>query len=286
VAAVFDGRLHVAIRGDLGSLQGGRRIIERRGIEALARWLPIPLTTEEITGILINKEIRPTSVPEAPEDLWVEQAAARETIREVLQIAKPGWESISRPQSNLMPLLDPILISGGVLAGAPRPGQVALMVLDAVEPVGVTTLLVDTNGLGPILGAVAGLNTLAAVETLDNDGIVNLATVIAPVGVARKGDIVLGVRVNYEEGGSLDVEVPYGSLELLPLPLGQEAVLELEPRRRFDVGLGGPGKGGKRRVRGGLVGLIVDARGRPLTLPSDAEERQIRNQQWLWDVGG
>jgi hypothetical protein len=117
---------------------------------------------------------------------------------------------------------------------------------------------------------------------------VNLATVVTPVGFARKEDVILRVRIQYEESGALDIEVPYGSLEVLPLPPGQEALLELHPikRYRFDVGLGGPGKGGKRRVRGGLLGLIIDARGRPLRLPPDPEERQAQMQQWLWDVGG
>jgi hypothetical protein len=54
-----------------------------------------------------------------------------------------------------------------------------------------------------------------------------------------------------------------------------------------DIGRG-LGRGGKPyKVQGGAVGLIIDARGRPLVnaLPSDADERLQRVQQWLWDVG-
>lgn len=287
VAAVFDGHLYLTIRAELGSAYGGKTLAERYGAASITRWMPTPMTAEAALSVIINKEIHPVSVPDDLEELWLEQAVTREAIREALRTARPSWKpGKAQPYGELTPLFDPILVSGGVFAGAPRPGHVALMVLDAVEPIGITTLLLDANGLAPILGAVAGFNPLATVETLDHGGVVNLATVIAPVGVARKGDIVLRVRVNYEEGGSLDVEVPYGSLELLPLPLGEEAVLELEPRRRFDVGLGGPGKGGKQRVRGGILGLIVDARGRPLQLPDNPEEQQAQNQQWLWDVGG
>jgi len=287
VAAVFEGYLHLTIRADLGSAYGARALVERNGAASIMRWLPTPMPPETALSVILNKEIHPSSVPDDPAELWIEQAVARETIREALKTARPGWKpGKAQPYGELTPLFDPILISGGILAGAPRPGHVALMVLDAVEPIGITTLLLDANGLAPILGAVASFNPLATVETLDHGGVINLATVIAPVGFARKGDVVLRVRVNYEEGGSLDVEVPYGSLELLPLPPGEEAVLELEPRRRFDVGLGGPGKGGKQRVRGGILGLIVDARGRPLQLPDDPEEQQAQNQQWLWDVGG
>jgi hypothetical protein len=34
-------------------------------------------------------------------------------------------------------------------------------------------------------------------------------------------------------------------------------------------------------VRGGLAGLIVDARGRPLALPNDGRRRQERLREWL-----
>ena len=45
-----------------------------------------------------------------------------------------------------------------------------------------------------------------------------------------------------------------------------ERAQSIEPERGFDCGAG-PGKPIERQVRGGTVGLILDARGRPLTLP-------------------
>ncbi len=288
VAAVFGGRLYLNIYGELGAVFGGQRLLAGAA-GSVIRWVPSPLELDEAQAMLINRESRPWTVPQEPEELWLEQAVTREVICEALRTAQPGWQPDgAQPYPALIPMFDPILLSGGVIANAPRPGQVALIALDAIQPVGISTLLLDMYGLAPVLGGVARLKPLATVETLDSGGIVNLATVVTPVGVARKGDVILRVRIQYEEGGSLEIEVPYGSLEVLPLPPGQEAVLELRPIRRFrfDVGLGGPGKGGRRRVRGGLVGLIVDARGRPLRLPKDPAERQAQVQQWLWDVGG
>ncbi len=287
VTAVFGGEPVVTIGAGMGSVYGVDRILKERGKEALLRWMPTPFKPEQVEGLLLHRMLWPASVPQETEELWLEQGIVREVVRETLQSARFNWRPGKvQPYSHLMPLLDPILISGGILATAPRPGQIALMVLDAIEPIGITTLLVDVHGLAPVLGAVAMLKPLAAVETVDNGGLVNLATVIAPVGTASKGEIILRIRVRYEKGGYLDVEVPYGSLEVLPLSVGEEAVLELRPRGRIDVGLGGPGRGGKRRVRGGLVGLIVDARGRPLQLPTDPYARMAQVQQWLWDVGG
>jgi hypothetical protein len=286
VTAVFGGEPTVTVKAGMGSVYGIEHLLEQYGAETLLRWMPVPFKPEQVQAVLHYRALWPASVPQEAEELWLEQSAVREVIREALRAARPAWRpGKAQPYSQLTPLFDPILVGGGALAAAPRPGQLALIVLDAVEPIGISTLLLDIHGLAPVLGAVALLKPLAAVEVVDNGGLINLATVIAPVGTARKGEIILRIRVHYEKGGTLDVEVPYGSLEVLPLPAGEEAVLELRPRGWVDVGLG-PGRGGKRRVRGGLVGLIVDARGRPLRLPVDPYTRIAQVQQWLWDVGG
>jgi hypothetical protein len=287
MAAVFAGRLFLTVRGDLGVTFGGEQLLQKQGAETITRWLPEPMSGDEARGLFINKEMRPVSIPQEPRELWLEQALAREAIRTTLKIARPGWETgAARLDSRFLPLCDTIVISGEVLACAPRPGQAALIVLDALEPIGVSTLVLDAHGLAPALGSVAAIKPLAAVEALDSGGFVNLATVVTPVGHARHGDTILKVGVTYDDGSTFGVEVHYGDLEVLPLLPGQQAVLELRPLRHFDVGLGGPGKAGKQRVSGGLVGLIIDARGRPLRLPRDPKQRQLQMRQWLWDMGG
>jgi len=287
VAAAFDGRLSLTVRGDLGITFGGERLLQKQGASTTTRWLPEPMSGDEARGLLINKEMRPASIPQESRELWLEQALAREAIRTTLQVARPGWKpGTAQPYPHLLPLCDTIVVSGGALAHAPRPGQAALIVLDGLEPIGVCTLVLDAHGLAPAFGNVAAVKPLAAVEALDSGGFVNLATVVAPVGHTRRGDIILKVRVTYDDGSKFSVEVRYGDLEVLPLMPGQQAVLELRPLRHFDVGLGGPGKAGKRRVSGGLAGLIIDARGRPLRFPGEPKQRQAQMRQWLWDVGG
>jgi hypothetical protein len=289
IAAAFDGHPFLTVRGNLGIAFGGERLLQEQGVETLTRWIPEPVTEDEILGILINKELYPASIPQEPRELWLEQALVREAIRGTLEVARPGWKpGVAHIYPHLLPLCDTIIISGGVLVNTPRPGQIALMVLDALQPIGVSTLVLDKYGLASALGSVAAVKPLAAVETLDSGGFVNLATVVSPVGRARPGDTILRVKMTYDDGSGFSVEVQYGNIEVLPLLPGQQAILELRPtkRHRFDVGLGGPGKGGNRRVNGGLAGLIIDARGRPLRLASEPEERQVQARQWLWDVGG
>lgn len=263
------------------------RPVEEAGSEAIVRWVPEPLSRCEARGLLLNKEAYPASIPQITRDVWVEQALAREAISATLDIARPGWRpGAAQVRPDLLPLCDTIVVAGGVLARAPRPGQVALIVLDSLQPIGITTLVLDKYGLAHALGSAARIKPLAAVEALDAGSLTNLGTVVAPIGEAETGDRVLEMNVTYENRSRLHIDVRQGDLEVLPLPVGQEAILEIYPRPGIDAGLGGKGQDGKRRVSGGLAGLIVDARGRPLRPSKDAEKRREQLQQWLWAAGG
>ena len=288
VGAVFDEQLFMTINGGLGVAFGGERLLEEQGLEAIARWLPEPVPLHEVRALLINKRMHPATIPQVDSELRVEQALACAAIQTTLETARPGWQAgDARLRRDLTPLCDTILVSGAPLTRTPRPGQAALTVINALQPIGVSTVVLDTYGLAPALGSVAAVKPLAAVEALDAGVFTNLATVVTPVGgEAKPGEEILDVRATYANGSKLEVEVRYGDLEVLALPLEQEAVLELRPKRGFDVGLGGRGEAGKRRVSGGLAGLIIDARGRPLSFPSDDQRCHERMMQWLFDVGG
>ena len=84
----------------------------------------------------------------------------------------------------------------------------------------------------------------------------------------------------YENEETYETEVAYNTLEIISLPPGQKAQLEIRPTRQFDIG-GQSGRAAKTEVEGGLLGIIIDARGRPLRFPADDELRQEQLQQWL-----
>jgi hypothetical protein len=70
-------------------------------------------------------------------------------------------------------------------------------------------------------------------------------------------------------------------LTVLPIELGEKVSLHLRPLHRFDVGMGGPGKSGKVNAVGGSLGIIIDARGRPLHFFQDQEKNWKRNETWI-----
>ena len=286
VASVIDGHFTSVSRNDLGLSHNVTRVSTEAGFENILRWLPFDMEVTEAHNIIANKQLRPTTVPQTRRDLLLEQAIAREALRLTLVEARQSWAGRpSAPYPELFPFSDLIVGGGGVLAHASHYGQAALILLDALQPIGVSNLALDVTSMSAPLGVTATIEPLAAAQVVERDGFLSLGTVVAPVGTAREGEIALQLKITYEDGRALEMEVPYGSLEVLPLSAGHKATLELRPTRKFDIGLGAKGKGATTELEGGAVGVIIDARGRPLTLPATRGEQQAKIQEWLWGVG-
>lgn len=285
-AAVVDDELELVVRADLGLSYNAARLLEHVPLRSIARWLPFEIDLVEIENVLHNKALHYRTLPQTRHELFLEQAVAREILRLTLADLVPRVRhGASHLYPGLLPKFHLIVGGGGVLANAPHYGQAALILLDALQPVGVSGLTLDKTRLLAAAGAVAMVNPVAAAQVIERDALLNLGTIVAPVGTAREGEVALTFKIEYDDGRSLEVEVLYGSLEVIPLPAGQSANLELRPTRRFDVGLGTRGQAGTTRVEGGVMGIIIDARGRPLPLPDDPEQQREKMQHWLWDMG-
>jgi hypothetical protein len=286
VAGVVGGRYGSTIRPQAGVGYAMGDLVEQVGVQRLLRWLPLEMETGEALNRLLNKALRPMTVPETVEGLLLEQAAAREAISLALDRAKGRWlGSGIHSDGGQVPHVDLIVGRGAVLSGAPLRGQAALILLDAMQPTGVCALALDQASLLPQLGALASLHELAAAQVVARDGLLKLGTVIAPEGTGREGTVALKFKVEYDDGQSLSVEVPCGALEVVPLAAGRRAIVELRPGSQFDVGLGKKGKGATTELDGGVLGIIIDARGRPLSLPADDEKRRAKIRDWMSQLG-
>jgi hypothetical protein len=157
--------------------------------------------------------------------------------------------------------------------------------LDAIQPTGIMPILLDQNNLLPMLGAAASRSHYLPVQVIESGAFIGLGTVVSVIAAANYGDQVLRAKLSYEDGTEARAEVKFGGLEILPLANGQTARLSLQPLRRADAGLG-PGKSGVATVTGGALGVVIDARGRPLLLPSDPVRRRELMKRWSYAVGG
>jgi hypothetical protein len=262
-------------RSDAGVGHSLASLLKLVPIEKFHRWLPFDLSPEELHNHLLNKSLHPAAIPMTDEDILIEQAVAREALRLVVQsLAKPP-----NPQWNLM------IGTGRLLTGSPQAAQAALVMIDGIEPCGVTSLALDKNGVVNMLGAIAVVEPMAAVKIAAQEAFLNLGTVVAPAGHGTPGKPAIRVKIDFEEGETDEREVPYGTIALIDLPLGKKANLEVRPTRHFDIGLGQPGRGAVAEVEGGLLGIIIDARGRPLRLAKDDLERQEQLHYWLSSLG-
>jgi hypothetical protein len=276
-------RDQAVVRGDIGLAHGLGNLIAERGLQSVVRWLPFDLAEDDLMDWVLNKVIRPLGVPQTARDLAIEHALAREA----LGAANSALLSYNR---NRPPRYDLLIGTGGLLAHAPRPGQAALLLLDALQPaaegIGSVELAVDTTMLIPALGNLARHNLAAASYIFDRDCLVWLGTAIVVQGDAQPGDSRTAVSVTVERkpGATETVEVPHGSIHIVPLRPDQRASLTVRPGAGFRVGSGEPGKALKtqsgQEVKGGLVGLIIDARGRPLRFPGERDARYLQARRW------
>jgi hypothetical protein len=180
---------------------GMGNVLERVGVHRLLRWLPFEMETGQAQNHLLNKALRPMTVPETVEGLLLEQAAAREAISLTLDRARGRWlgSGIHSYQGQVPPV-DLIVGRGAVLSGAPLRGQAALILLDAMQPTGVCALALDQASVLPQLGALASLHHVAAAQAVARDGLLKLGTVIAPEGTGREGAVALKLKIEYDDG--------------------------------------------------------------------------------------
>ena len=287
IAAAFDGELSLGVFPEYGLGIGIPGLLENGSIEDIQRWIPLEVGEEYIRDYIFNKKIHPASLPVSTEDLAIEQALARQAIRRAIFAAEDGFpKKIGRSGIGMLPWFEPILATGSVLTKAPSAGQSLLTLLDAVQPTSITTIVLDQSNLAAALGAAAPINPCLSVQVLESSAFLSLATVITPISNTRPGTPILRLHVTYESGDETSFDIKQGTLEALPIPMGEAARLRLQPLHRSDVGMGGPGRGGSVRVVGGVLGVVIDARGRPIRLPRDPSRRQDLYKKWLWTLGG
>ncbi len=266
------------------------------GIE---RWLPFEISQNEIHDRLRNKMIRPTSIPQTMDDLYLEQAVCREALRlslihhRSLAVGLSGLKqkrgiadifSQTTGHESLvnMKTLDLVIGSGGVLSHAPDRKQAALMMLDAYELEGLTQIAVDSIFMLPHLGVFSTVHPEAAEEILMRDCLVNLAHAIAPVFSKKlQAEKLAKVFFNDQVVG----EVRSGIVEVVSEVANKKGILRIEPMHNsVDVGVG-IGEIITKEVEIGSIGLIFDGRNRPLKMPTDAKER-ISFQQNVYKAMG
>lgn len=283
VAAGFNGDLCLRVYPQYGLGENMAALIQNTEMDDILRWLSLDMHQNTVRDAIYQQSLYPATVPATLEERAIAQALARHTLHLAMRAAQRDFPPASR--SDLLPPFELIFASGAALTDGSTPGQNLLLLLDAIQPVGISQMMLDRNNLLPLLGAAADLNHLLPVQALESGAFQNLGTAISVVSNVPHGATVLKARLRYADRHETSLEVKRGSLEVLPLGTGESARLTLQPLHRADAGFG-PGRGQTVTVNGGALGVVIDARGRPLQLPSDAVRRRELFKKWLWTLGG
>lgn len=296
IYSIFNGKFVRSVSANLGMSYSICNVMREAGIGNIMRWLPFDVEESDVKNRLRNKMIRPTTIPETLRELIIEHAVAREALRlglkqhkTIATILKGGRGEVAFLRGMTAPAVAETYIdlmnfgiiagTGGLLSHAPRRVQSMMVLIDAFQPEGVTRMFQDSIFMMPHLGVLSTVYKEAAWQVFDKDCLVRLGTVIAPKDIAKRTDeVVMDLEIESDEGLIKD-QVRCGEVKRLDLAEGKKAVATIYPNKGLDVGMG-PGKEFKTEIDGGVVGVVLDGRARPLRLLDDDEERRRKLLEW------
>jgi uncharacterized protein (TIGR01319 family) len=301
IYSVYDGRFVRSVSANLGMSYSICNVLKSAGVENVTRWIPFEIDIRDRLG---NKMIRPTTIPQTIDDLLIEHAVAREALRLGFQhhklLARPLL-GVTRSQEELfkrmldreeygktyidMMNVDWMGGTGGLLSHAPDRMQSALILIDGFRPEGVTELAQDSVFMIPHLGVLSTVHRKAAMDVFEKDCVIHLGTCIAFRGTISpiKREKIADIYLEMPDGRVMDHEATFSTITRIPLGVGETAKVNINPVRGFDVG-SGSGRSWEGVISGGVAGVIIDARGRPLEFPTDSVEKRRLLLEWLTSV--
>ncbi len=240
-------------------------------VDAVAAWLTIA-----VDRLRLRDRLRELSL-----DPWADPAGDGALLRMAAARAALGRLVAATPWADEGPRAELLVASGGAWAVAPGPA-VALALVDSVRRAGTSGLGLDhARLLGPIGMVEDPDERRALVADLRDDLIVPLGSVVMPAGMRAGGPG--GTLTVHAAAGPAQLDLVPGGLELVDLPPGDRATIELRFKDPVDVGV--RGRHFAVEVSGGLGGLLVDLRDVPLRLPDRPDRRRDILASWqsaLW----
>jgi len=92
------------------------------------------------------------------------------------------------------------------------------------------------------------------------------------------------VQISMPDGSTMDETIKAGEIKLIPLTVGQEVPIRVTPGRGYTFKSSEEESGPDELegvAIGGEVGLVLDGRGSPLSIPEDPKEKMKTMRSWF-----
>jgi uncharacterized protein (TIGR01319 family) len=291
-----------SVSANLGMSYSICNVMKEATLENILRWIPFKIDRAEVSDRLRNKMIRPTTIPHTLKQLLIEHAVAREALRLGLEhhklIARPllGAKRDQSIEERLgsqirtgtyidMSRIEWVGGTGGLLSHAPRRVQSMLNLIDGFQVEGITKLFQDSVFMIPHLGVLSTVHRKAALDIFEKDCLIRLGTCVAFSGKLSEEDYgkeVASITIKMPNGEALEKEIEYGTIQVIKLEEGKTAEIEGRVSSPFSISTRtGDSRRFEAKIEGGVVGILIDARGRPIDLPQDDQARRMKLCEWF-----
>ncbi len=271
---------HRTVSANLGMSFSALNVLKESGIEALLRWLPNDIDEDFLRNYIANKSLDPTDNPRSESDYRIEHAIAREALSMALHqhrqmhynTVKVGFlDKLSRADRDKFEMVfeyareeekyffapsdvDVLIGAGGIFAHAANHRQSAIVLIDAIQPKGITEIWIDRHFITPHIGILSTLEQKSAEHLLASDCIERIALHVAPPFSARHKKTVLHVNIE-NEGKSRQMQIMPNEFHYIG---GGTKIIKLEALH--GASLGG---GLKSKVFNTALPVIIDTRIEP-----------------------
>jgi hypothetical protein len=243
-----DGSL-TAAHSRLGVGAGADRIVARSGLDRVRRWIPRPIDAPALLERVFNRARWPDAVAPSVLTLALEMSLAREALAHLLRDAeRAGLDRAALGNARW-------IVATGQLARFPRAAQTALVVVDALLPEGTKLISRERPDALVVAGAIA-TRSVTDVAGMTED--LALVTTLWPKRATS-------LTVTDDTGATLE-KIARGAFFLMPTT----GAVQLAFSASTALEAAGPL----------ALGVIVDARGRPLELPPRDAERLPTIARW------
>ncbi len=237
-----------------------------RDLDDVIGWLPIALDRLRTRDRLRELAITP----------WGDAAGDGAVLRMAAVRAAAGRLLEMTPAFAELPGADLVVASGGAWLAGPATAA-ALAVADVARRPGSRALGLDhARVLAPIGTIEDEEQRIRLLADLRDDLLVPLGSVVMAAGL--RAARAAGVLTVHGAGGPIDAELVPGGVDLVDVPPGERATVELRFRDAVDLGV--RARHLALEVTGGLGGLMVDLRDVPLRLPERLEPRRELLASW------